>query len=339
MIRIIEGTPGSGKTFYALKLLTTITNYDFELNLVKNDIKIYTNIEGLKIDHYSFDDLYKNTKFEYEKVKEKVGSGRILFLIDEAQRYFYDPKPETLFTFEYHRHHGWDIILIVQSRSALKKRIIDLAEYVISAKPRSIKKVTRGFEFEMIDAFTNKKLQDLYVKTDNRIFALYKSFQADEFIKPKNFVSKKMTVGLVVAVLCLVLSFAMMKTGFFFRDKTTKNNNAVHGVQADKEKQAPTMNSIVKAPKNLELKKNEVINTSNNENIDINKLKETINKEIKTNTETKTNENEQNNNNNEVRYKMITVNKNDVNYKMINVDGIKIKGKMMYNDKVYLFYE
>ena len=115
-----------------------------------SEVLLVTNIEDVKIQHISFDAFRENGLMHVENLKQFMIERRFkrcIMIVDEAQRHFSNLKNENeLFFFEYHRHLGIDVFLVLQTVSALPRRVVELSEYVIEALPRSY--AITGFRYK-----------------------------------------------------------------------------------------------------------------------------------------------------------------------------------------------
>ena len=193
-VMIIEGVPGAGKTYYAVKHLldTYFSKKQDGTYQAKKPVKIITNIDGFTLDHENLTDIVKASggvkvffsKDFQEKVFEKHGP--VVYVIDEAQmifdRKFYDR--EVFSWFEYHRHYGQNIYLVTQAAAKLPRDVTSLVEYVIRALPRS-RSVT-GLEFRYNHVSGKDILKRDIVKINKKIFEIYKSSGAEEVEKVSN---------------------------------------------------------------------------------------------------------------------------------------------------------
>lgn len=312
MLRLITGNPGSGKTYYAMQYLKKYCDYDKHLNLfcLNPDVLIITNIEGVKINHVSFDEIYEQGLINYDKFREYAqskGYKKIILIVDECQRYFANLKDnEQFYFFEYHRHLGIDILMICQVASALPKRLVELCEFVINAKPRSIKMA--GFQYDFLDAVSRNKLYSTTVKPNKSVFTLYQSYIVDEKVKPKSVARTKLVVGLVTMIVMLVIGTYYLKNGFAFtpRDKETKQQKKVMLTKKEDVKKEQHQANIVEPKK--EIQKEKTVITQENNKVD------------------------------DERGKWISFNDKDLKYNDIKVGEGNIKGKMSYNGKIYLLY-
>ncbi len=120
MITIITGNPGAGKTLYTVdKLLRGLvgTTVDEEVDgeIVKHPRTIYTNVNGLLLDHEKIDGSAEGGLRNWHEWA-KPGS---VIVMDEVQK-IWEPRangskvPPDIQALETHRHMGVDFILITQ---------------------------------------------------------------------------------------------------------------------------------------------------------------------------------------------------------------------------------
>lgn len=195
MIRIVQGNPGSGKSFYAVNYLAKFCTYDslYQEHKLNEGVLVITNIEGLRIKHLNLSELVERFGIEnfftvenFERIQEKYKSRHIILVIDEAQKLF-DSKffDKTVFYFfQYHRHLGIDVFLLTQSVSTIARQLIPLAEFVIEAQPRS-KAFVGVFRYKFKDIKGNFMYSQA-VRKKPELFKMYKSFNSDEAEKPRN---------------------------------------------------------------------------------------------------------------------------------------------------------
>ena len=161
MIQLIEGPPGSGKSYFAMNYLVGFTEFDALYNeyILREDVLIITNIEGLKIKHWSLAHVLKDKSLEeffsiknFEAIQQKTKKTHIILVIDEAHELFPSGfKDMNIYNFfAYHRHIGLDILMMTQGIDSLTKMFNPLLEYIVKATPRS-KKVARSFGYRYCD--------------------------------------------------------------------------------------------------------------------------------------------------------------------------------------------
>ena len=174
------------------------------------------------MDHITYEDFRNAGMMDISITKKYLEEQKIrkcVVIIDEAQRYFAQLRDnQEYYFFEYSRHVGLDIFLIVQSVTTLPKRLVELSEFVIEAQPRNIQ--TTGFSYIVRDSKTGSKLSTQGVKRDNHVFSMYKSFDIDESAKPPRTQIKKLAIG--AAVIIGVLIGAKYALSYAFHADMTK---------------------------------------------------------------------------------------------------------------------
>lgn len=231
-IRIIEGVPGSGKSYYAVKHVAD--NYfekqeDGRYELIK-PVTIITNIDSFQPDHLKLQVLAKDAggikeffSEYYQKALTECIGGQIIYIIDEAQKYFRKGArdlDEVYSYFEYHRHFGHDVYLITQNAKKLPPDISCLCEYLIVAAPRT-RSVIGEFKYKWLS--DGELLKREGFRPDAGIFALYKSMDQKESEKIKNPVMK--TAGLAIIAVLFVIGGGL----YYFKVKWLGGQNVAIG--------------------------------------------------------------------------------------------------------------
>lgn len=231
-IRIIEGVPGSGKSYYAVKHVAD--NYfekqeDGRYELIK-PVTIITNIDSFQPDHLKLQVLAKDAggikeffSEHYQKALTECIGGQIIYIIDEAQKYFRKGArdlDEVYSYFEYHRHFGHDVYLITQNAKKLPPDISCLCEYLIVAAPRT-RSVIGEFKYKWLS--DGELLKREGFRPDAGIFALYKSMDQKESEKIKNPVMK--TAGLAIIAVLFVIGGGL----YYFKVKWLGGQNVAIG--------------------------------------------------------------------------------------------------------------
>ena len=139
MIYLYTGTPGSGKSLDAARMIRNqlalkhpvICNFPINKDCVKNpDLFEYRDNDELTPEYLM---RYAKKYFKGSRVKE----GAINLVIDECQMLFNArdwSKPnrtEWNKFFQVHRHFGYDILLITQFDSMIDKQVRALVEYEV----------------------------------------------------------------------------------------------------------------------------------------------------------------------------------------------------------------
>lgn len=186
MIIIIEGVPGTGKTYWAVDYISKRFFYfDKEMSMYfprSSHFRVISNIESLKLEAVEYLDSYLSDSsvssfFTVESIKERFQSQPVLFVIDEAQEYFpLSLRDDNIFRlFNYHRHLGLDFILICPDADKMSRHVSKLAEYHVVARHTTFNFAAR-FRYKYLSG--GVPYQAITLKKDNRVFRIYKSFQS-----------------------------------------------------------------------------------------------------------------------------------------------------------------
>ena len=225
MLRIVEGVPGSGKTYYAVHYLAKFFSYDkvyMEFFPVE-DVLVAANIDSLRLPHEPLDEYIQ--KYGVEKVftvnfweSKRKKYKKVIIIVDEAQRYFDRSfrNKEVFFFFQYHRHIGVDIFLLTQDRKLLPRDILSMAENVIRAKPRSVSAFS--FVYEVLSTSTGERYQVITLRKKKEVFDMYSSFKYEEGEKPKNYALRWIVMAAAVFIFS-VSFFAFSIFSFWGSDK------------------------------------------------------------------------------------------------------------------------
>jgi zona occludens toxin len=131
MMTVITGVPGAGKTALCVeKLLAPMAGkkekaIDPDGNHIEIERRIYTNINGLLLDHEKIDEKLLNTWHEWAKPGD-------LIVYDEVQKPWPlvatgSKKPPHIEALETHRHMGVDFILLTQHPMLIEASVVRLA--------------------------------------------------------------------------------------------------------------------------------------------------------------------------------------------------------------------
>jgi zona occludens toxin len=119
-IVLVTGTPGAGKTLYAVKTLLE--------DLIPSGRRIYTNINGFQTDAKNV--TICDDEMPYKWMDEDDDA---IFVFDEVQHQYGTRNgaakvPPYISAFETHRHHGFDFYLITQGPSLIDRHLWPLVE-------------------------------------------------------------------------------------------------------------------------------------------------------------------------------------------------------------------
>lgn len=223
MINLITGTPGAGKTYLAVKLLTEKyffwhkKDHAFYRQEKAKKYTIFTNIDELTLPHKSLIEIFEEHKISFDEFftvpyQEKLHKKypHIIYVIDEAQQYIGSSfrNKDVIYYFDYHRHFGDSIWLISQDYQKICKNINVLVELEYRAV-KSTFSVLGEFRYNIKS--NGQIFKRKTERKDKRIFQLYKSFQGDEQEKHSNPL-KFIIIGLLLAFLVVGYCFFKMIT-------------------------------------------------------------------------------------------------------------------------------
>lgn len=184
MITVITGTPGAGKTLYTIEKLLlpqigkTIKGRDEHGNEIEHQRKVYTNINGLQIDHELIDGGDNQGLRDWHKWA-KPGS---LIVFDEVQK-VWPPRPngskipEDVQALDTHRHMGVDFILITQNVLNVDRHIHALGGRHLHVRRVANMPLATVYEWDHVSRglLYSKALSKAPWKYSSKVFKLYKS--------------------------------------------------------------------------------------------------------------------------------------------------------------------
>lgn len=202
MITIVTGIPGSGKSYYAVHMISKL----------KNKTKLIHNIDGLKLgktlDEFSLSYNCQPLDLFTKSFHENDNSFRgYLFVVDECQTLF--PKnlrnEDVQNFFQLHRHYGIDIVLLSQDYKLISPSIALLSEMQFRAVSDTANPLPGTFMYRKMIGY--ESIGRAFLRKKKAIFALYKTADFDQ-----DDVRKKSRPMLYLAILSvLLISFALYK--------------------------------------------------------------------------------------------------------------------------------
>lgn len=144
MISLFSGTPGSGKSFHAVKQIRKklMSNKKYKDKVISNfNLRINNALYTEKFFYKDNSEITIDFLMEYAFKYHQVGiEGQTLVVIDEAQILFNSrdwgtnskKRMDWIKFFSQHRHFGFDFILIAQFDRMLDRQIRCLIEYDVS---------------------------------------------------------------------------------------------------------------------------------------------------------------------------------------------------------------
>lgn len=184
MITIITGTPGAGKTLYAISKLirpligSQVSGRDADGNEIQVTRTIYTNINGALFDHELIDGGDNQGLRDWHKWA-KPGS---VIVFDEFQK-AWPPRangskvPEDIQALDTHRHMGVDFVLITQSPMNVDRHIHGLCGRHLHVRRMGNMGLTIVYEWDHCSRslMYSKSIAKAPWKYDKSVFQLYKS--------------------------------------------------------------------------------------------------------------------------------------------------------------------
>lgn len=219
MITIITGTPGAGKTLYTIsKLLKPLVGSQIPITddqgvTTFHERRIYTNINGLLLDHELIDGGENQGLRDWHEWAEP---GAVI-VFDEVQR-IWKPRangsavPADIEALETHRHMGVDFILITQNVMLLDRNLLGLC-----GRHLHIRRIANA-HLAIVYEWDHASRQLLYAKSitkspwryDRKVFKLYRSALAHTK-------QKRRLPGLVWFILAGIIGAAYLGPTFFNR--------------------------------------------------------------------------------------------------------------------------
>lgn len=211
MISYIVGTPGSGKSYFAVYKIWEIFIKKPKKSLFSSFQKpkvqelkyeyCYTNINKFKyelcdkIKPFDFDEFLFNLEILFNLYKSVDGKDDLiliekakelklfksLFVLDECHNFFGDKENELLkWWLTYHRHLDHDIYLITQDLSLVSTGYKSIAEFFYKAIPASRRLLLKKFRYQQFTSYkmTQKDLissMGFHIKMEPEVFNLYHS--------------------------------------------------------------------------------------------------------------------------------------------------------------------
>lgn len=234
MLSLIIGPPRSGKTYKAVHLI----NDEYELHL-KGESKyrfIYTNINGLKFDHfngfvkqydkndfltavsqeYTLSSQYENGFLEnvdnYDEYALKNGIyenyHHCLIVLDEAYNTFTKTFNESLGRFlSYHGHFGIDIIFLFQSKRQTNREYLVHTELMYMAQPSGKRLFSSLFKYKVYSTSSNfnyNLIRSENLKFNQKVSDLYSSGSNEIY---KSYATRK----ILFLIIFIIASYAIYK--------------------------------------------------------------------------------------------------------------------------------
>lgn len=254
-ITYIVGNPGSGKTFFGVKVL-----YDnfikenkprfLEKILKNNDKKDDKNfvVAYTNINQFNFEASDKIKKFEYNKFYEKISLVynayvfekaddnkliellkeldlyKSLFVIDEVHNFFNNADDVLIWWLTYHRHLYQELYFITQSLSLVAPCYKNVAEFFFKASDSSHRLFSKKFRYSQYttaNLYKKDLIKKIHVDFDEKIFCLYHSGNNG---LGKSAVKKFFLIALFFLFFAFIV-FKIILSIFFSPEKIEVNKN------------------------------------------------------------------------------------------------------------------
>lgn len=216
MIIIHEGTPGSGKSYDAIRKV---------IDALKTGRTVYARIDGVDIEECR-EALAAMTGLTRDALKEKyvhlkhdeiprfweICPPGAFVVIDEAQLYFNSrdwSKDENRKFSDWastHRHHGYDLLLITQRAERIDSAVRSLAEFRYRYRKLNVfgSLVQKGYLMYSYCGDDNKPLTTKKMTYEVPVFACYKSYVGDatekQVVKPPNILRHPVVYAMVACL-------------------------------------------------------------------------------------------------------------------------------------------
>jgi zona occludens toxin (predicted ATPase) len=242
-IVFITGTPGAGKSYYAVKRIVE--------DLKKDTNLVVSNIDGLdraKLSFYlgkevnnlwtldeflatalsfcnlHYDGNYRNAfltvlnvdywkRFILPKLFGELGYRKVIFYLDEFQSIIDEDTELTQlqkFFFDYHRHLGLDFYIITQSIQRMNKAIRNLVEIELRLINLRIFGISNMVVLKTI--IGGVPVKKTVIKYDPKIFALYRSALVEHMKGVKGKPPVMLFVAIAVALFAIIQLGSYVKT-------------------------------------------------------------------------------------------------------------------------------
>lgn len=262
----IEGTPGSGKTLYAIS--------EFIIPALKSGVPIYHNIEGLDsvklsiiagidsftvenlINQYKDDDGNFNTVDGIRNFYKHIPHSATLLVIDEAQNYFSARDFKEKFSSDLipylsrHRHFGHTVVWVTQQREAVDITFRRQTQYMyrlerlenFGLKNSSRLKMYEGWDTMLVPPFASKNF--FFPKNLYGVYKSYVSNGIEEKRRSHNvFLSNKLFMFILI-----IVSAALIKALFFTDFSLSVSGNKKHTEQKAEQTAPPARSSNMTSP-------------------------------------------------------------------------------------------
>lgn len=267
MFVILDGTMGSGKTYYAVdyiynnlqkyyKIFTNINNFKFHYNIEKLDFDAFTDVL-FAVREVHYDKIQSDNDFYQILIDYGISDPSIisnideakpsLFIIDESQRYFSKTSDIHNFFIQYSRHMNIHIILITQSYKILHRDLPSLCDFLLHAVSSSKRLSDKTFRYQKYvgtpfykDTFDSS----LTLTFDSRIGSLYSSGGG---VGVKSVILKHLWKFVLLVVFVVIAFSYFVYSNYFVSTRTSSTQKISKSINKQKKF------NVVVEPKSINL--------------------------------------------------------------------------------------
>jgi len=222
MITLLEGTPGSGKSYYAVA--------DYLLPWLRAGRRLYVAVDGFYLDRLALfegqplSELQKQVTLWHDRAQipsllPTVEPGSAICL-DEAQTIFRAKEKipaEILRWLETHRHYGVDVLLMAQDYRQLTSGVTRLVESTIKFRRMQRFGMTHRFQgFVRGNPEETDVIRALIGRYDPKIYGYYSSYATGGIREERRMKTMLSSPLLIVGVLALLGAIGFIGWGTWF---------------------------------------------------------------------------------------------------------------------------
>jgi len=219
MFTMIDGNPGSGKTYYAVYMASLLSE--------KERKKVIHNVDGLKIGR-TFEQVENEDSISIEQIFSNqfhINNTQLhgsLIILDEASAIFHDKyqNVDTFTFFQQHRHYGLDLILLCPDIKLISYKIQLICEYKLRATSETANPIPWLFVYRKM--LKDEMVGSKWLLKKKKVFDLYRSSQFDQKKTRKK--SRPMLTLLVIIVLAAICTYIYSK----FQQENKENRIQKH---------------------------------------------------------------------------------------------------------------
>jgi hypothetical protein len=222
MITLLEGTPGSGKSYYAVA--------DYLLPWLRAGRRLYVAVDGFYLDRLALFEGRSLPELQNQVTlwTDRTAIPSLLLSIepgsavclDEAQTIFRAKEKvpgEILRWLETHRHYGVDLLLMAQDYRQLTSGVTRLVESTIKFRRMERFGMRRRFQgFVRGNPEETEVIRTLIGRYEPKIYAYYSSYAASGITEERRMTTIMSSPLLIIGILGLVCALGFIGWGTWF---------------------------------------------------------------------------------------------------------------------------